>query len=284
MKVAVIGAGGQLGSDLVRVMSDLDCIPLMHNDIEVTDEASCIAVLTRIRPDVVINTAAFHQVDACEDDPNRAWTVNALGSRNVVKACEATGATYVYISTDFVFDGEKGAPYVEEDVPRPINTYGVTKLAGEFYARCVPNHYVVRVASLFGVAGASGKGGNFVETMIRKARSGERVAVVADLYMSPTYTRDAAVAIKYIIESRLPAGVYHVTGHGTCSWLEFAEEILRQAGFGIHVAPLTAADLRQKAKRPRFSALLSSRLPSHVRRPWQEALGDYLREKGHIGS
>lgn len=282
MRVVVIGATGQLGYDLVRAMSDIDCVPLTHEDIEVADAGKCFSVLTEIRPDVVINTAAFHQVDACEDDANRAWSVNALGSRNVAKACEAIGSTYVYISTDFVFDGEKGAPYLEEDTPRPINTYGVTKLAGEFYARLVPQHYVGRVASLFGVAGARGKGGNFVETMIRKARSGERLAVVADLYMSPTYTRDAAMAIKHIIVNRLPFGIYHVTNQGACSWFEFAKEIFNQLRLAVDLVPLAAVDLRQRARRPRFSALSSSRQLSVVGRPWQEALREYLREKGHV--
>lgn len=284
MKIAVIGARGQLGSDLVRVMSDVGCVPLTHQDIEVTDADNCLSVLTGIRPDVVINTAAFHQVDACEDDPDRAWSVNALGSRNVAKVCEATGCTYVYISTDFVFDGEKGAAYVEEDAPRPINTYGVTKLAGELYARLVPQHYVIRVASLFGVAGASGKGANFVETVIRKARSGERLAVVADIYMSPTYTRDAAMAIRHIIVNRLPFGIYHVTNQGACSWFEFAKEIFDQMRLAVDLVPLAAVDLRQRANRPRFSALSSSRQLSVVSRPWQEALSEYLREKGHVTS
>ena len=170
MKVAVIGASGQLGSDLVKVFEDV--IPLTHKDIEVTDLSSC-EILKELKPDVVINTAAYHKTDECEENPEKAFLVNSVGARNVALICKEIGAIDVFISTDYVFDGSKKEPYTEEDVPNPINVYGVSKYAGEILTRYIcGKYYIIRVASLFGVAGARGKGGSFVETMIKKAKAG----------------------------------------------------------------------------------------------------------------
>jgi dTDP-4-dehydrorhamnose reductase len=281
MKVAVIGAAGQLGTDLVKAFGD-GGVPVTHRDLEVTEAEAVRKLLSELRPDAVVNTAAFHQVDACEDDPERAWRVNALGARNVALACAEINAVCVYVSTDYVFDGEKGSPYTEEDTPRPLNTYGITKLAGEHYTMLCPRHYVVRVASLFGAAGASGKGGNFVETMVKKARAGEPVRVVDDIRMSPTYTKDAVRLIRALLEGEYPYGVYHATNAGSCSWYEFASEIFRQLGLEVDLAPISSAALAQKARRPRDSSLASSRLGGLAVRSWPEALRAYLEEKGYL--
>ena len=176
MKVVVIGATGQLGSDLVKVFEDV--IPLTHRDIEVTDLSSC-EILKELKPDVVINTAAYHKTDECEENPEKSFLVNSVGARNIALICKEIGAIDVYISTDYVFDGSKGESYTEEDVPDPINVYGVSKYAGEILTRNIcDRYYIVRVASLFGIAGASGKGGNFVETMIKKGKSGDELYVI----------------------------------------------------------------------------------------------------------
>ena len=284
MRIVVIGSTGQLGTDLMKVLSsDHEVIGLTHGDIEVTDYSSCL-VLKEYNPDVVINTAAFHKTDLCEDEPLKTFSVNALGAKSVALISKEIGATCVFISTDYVFDGSKNEPYTENDVPNPINTYGISKLAGELYTRWNPRHYVVRVASLFGVAGASGKGGNFVETMIKKAKNNEVIRVVDDMWMSPTYTRDAAAAIKKILEFGLPFGVYHVTNQGFCTWFQFAEEIFDQLGLRPTLEPIRTEELKMKAKRPRFSALKSIKLPKYGihMREWKEALYDYLVEKGHL--
>jgi dTDP-4-dehydrorhamnose reductase len=281
MRVAVIGASGQLGTDLVRVFGDR-AIAITHRDLEVTDAEAVRRLLSQLGPDAVVNTAAFHRVDACEEDPDLAWRVNALGARHVALACAEINAACVYVSTDYVFDGEKGGPYTEEDRPRPLNTYGITKLAGEHYTMLCPRHYVVRVASLFGAAGASGKGGNFVETMIKKARAGEPVRVVDDIRMSPTYTRDAARLIRALLENQYPYGVYHLANAGSCSWYEFASEIFRQLGLEADLAPISSEALAQKARRPRDSSLASSRLAGLQVRPWEGALRAYLEEKGYL--
>lgn len=284
MRIAIIGSNGQLGTDLLKVLQDsYDVIGLTHDKIEITDYSSC-QVLKEYRPDIVINTAAFHKTDQCEDDPLKTFLVNAIGSRNIAVISNEINATTVFISTDYVFDGSKNEPYTEADIPNPINTYGISKLAGEFFTKQNAKHYIIRVASLFGVAGASGKGGNFVETMITKANKKETIAVVDDMWMSPTYTRDAAGVIREIIAKGLPFGIYHASNAGYCTWFQFAKEIFRLKGVDVSLTPVKTDQIRSKAKRPRFSALRSIELPKYgiqIRR-WEEALRDYLIQKGHI--
>jgi dTDP-4-dehydrorhamnose reductase len=284
MRIAVIGSTGQLGTDLMRVMQGHhEAIGLTHEDIEVTEYESCL-VLKKYDPDVIINTAAFHKTDQCEEEPLRAFLVNAIGARNLASISRELDATIVYISTDYVFDGLKNAPYTEEDVPNPVNTYGISKLAGEFYTKQNPKHYIIRVASLFGVAGARGKGGNFVETMITKALNREIISVVDDMWMSPTYTKDAASIIRRILEEGLPYGVYHATNKGYCTWFQFAQEIFRLMGLAPEIRPIKTDQLQAKARRPKFSALESVKLPKYgiEVRNWRESLREYLLEKGHL--
>jgi dTDP-4-dehydrorhamnose reductase len=241
-------------------------------------------VLKELQPDVVVNTAAFHKTDQCEDEPLKTFSVNSLGARNVALISKEIGAADVYISTDYVFDGLAKEAYSEEDVPAPINTYGISKLAAEHFTRQNPKHYILRIASVFGVAGASGKGGNFVETMITKAKNGDSVTVIDDMWMSPTYTKDAASIMKKLLENQLPYGVYHATNRGYCSWYQFAEQIFQFTGLNPSLASITTKQLTPKAKRPQFSALKSIKLPKYgIEIPtWQEALREYLMEKGHI--
>jgi dTDP-4-dehydrorhamnose reductase len=283
VKVVIIGSKGQLGSDLLKVFGSKVAIPLAHEDIEVTDYDSC-AKLRGLSPDVVINTAAFHKTDACEDEPSKAFNVNAVGSKNVAQICKETGAVYVYISTDYVFDGTKGEPYTESDPSSPINTYGISKVAGEHYAKFAERYYIIRVASLFGVAGASGKGGNFVETMIQKAKKREEIQVVDDMIISPTYTKDAALTITNIIYNKLPFGIYHCTNKGYCSWYEFSKSIFESLNLNAKLRPIKTEILIQKAKRPKFSALESEKLAKYGLeiQEWTEALKEYLKEKGHL--
>lgn len=284
MRVAVIGSNGQLGTDLVRAFSGRhEVIPLTHGDIEVSDPASC-AILKKLNPDIVINTAAFHKTDQCEDEPLKAFQVNAIGARNVALACKEINATAVYISTDYVFDGKSKLPYVESDQPSPINAYGISKLAGELFTRQNERHYVFRVASLFGSAGASGKGGNFVEAMISKARKGEAINVIDDIRMSPTYTRDAAEAILKVLEKKIPCGIYHVANKGECSWYEFTRATFDNLGIRVDLKPVSASGFSSRARRPMYSALCTDLLSEYgIHMPaWENALWRYLKEKGYI--
>ncbi|MDH5389913.1 MAG: dTDP-4-dehydrorhamnose reductase [Candidatus Bathyarchaeota archaeon] len=284
MKIIIIGSTGQLGTDLMKTLKHKhEVIGLTHQDIEVTDYNSCL-ILKKHHPDVIINTAAFHKTDQCEEEPLKTFSVNAIGTRNVATISKEIGATTIFISTDYVFDGSKNEPYKEDDTPNPINTYGISKLAGELYTKQNPKHYIIRLASLFGVAGASGKGGNFVETMITKAKKNETIRVVDDMWMSPTYTKDAATTIKKIMELKLPFGTYHAANRGYCTWFQFAKEIFKITDLDPAIKPIRTHQLKTKARRPRFSALKSIKLPKYdiQMREWKEALHGYLVEKGRI--
>jgi dTDP-4-dehydrorhamnose reductase len=280
----VIGSTGQLGTDLIKVLQrGHEVIGLVHKEVEVSDYNSCLT-LKNYQPDVIINTAAFHKTDLCEDEPLRAFMINSIGAKNISTLSKEIGATSVFISTDYVFSGSKESPYTEDDIPIPINAYGISKLAGEFFTMQNPRHYVFRVASLFGIAGASGKGGNFVETMITKAKANETISVVDDMWMSPTNTKDASVVMNEIIGRNLPFGVWHATNGGYCTWFQFAKEIFTLTNLKPDLKSIETKQLQYKAKRPRFSALQSVKLLEYniKVRKWKEALLDYLTEKGHI--
>lgn len=290
-RVVVVGATGQLGADLVEVLEGSgrwEVLGLGHDALELARPESVRQALDGVRADVVINTAAFNRVDACETEVERAFAVNAVGALEVARAADRAGALCVYISTDYVFDGERppspddgaAVPYTEEDRPRPINVYGASKLAGEVLtAQGARRWLVVRVASLFGRRGARGKGGNFVTAILTKARAGEPLRVVADVVMSPTYTRDAAAAIERLVASGV-TGTVHVVNSGACSWYEFARAIVRLAGLDVAVEPVPAAAYPSAARRPAFSVLDNRKARGLIRenllRPWQEALADYL--------
>jgi len=285
MKVAVIGARGQLGTDLVEVFEGIFRVfPLTHEDVDVTDVES-LKVLEDIEPDVIINTAAYVRVDDAEIYPEKAFNVNAVGALNVARVSSKTDAVNVYISTDYVFDGNKGEPYVEDDIPNPINVYGASKYAGEVLTRNYSQkYYIIRVASLYGKAGASGKGGNFVNWVIKSAEKGEKLRVVDDQIMSPTYTKDVARMLGEFLKLKPEYGVYHMANDGYCSWYEFTETIFEVLGWDVEVERMSSSELNRLARRPAFSALKNSRLENLglKMRHWSEALKDYLTEKGYL--
>ena len=233
MRVAVIGSTGQLGTDLLEVLVDAgsyEVFGLSHREIECTDPVSIDKALKAARPDIVVNCAAFVRVDESEERPDDAFRVNSLGALAVARACAEIDALCVYISTDYVFDGGKGSPYTESDASHPINVYGASKLAGEYLVQqASPRWLVARMASLFGKAGSSGKGGNFVETILAKARAGEPLRLVNDIRMSPTYSRDGAQALEILLRQRA-SGLFHVANAGHCTWYEFACKALEVVG------------------------------------------------------
>jgi dTDP-4-dehydrorhamnose reductase len=284
MRIAIIGSTGQLGTDLLDVLMktrDYEVFGLSHREIECTDPVSIENGLKTVRPDVVVNCAAFVRVDESEDRPDDAFRVNSLGALHVARVCAAMDALCVYISTDYVFDGCKGEPYTEADATRPLNVYGVSKLAGEFLVQqnC-PRWLIVRMASLFGKAGSSGKGGNFVETILAKAMAGESLRLVDDIRMSPTYSSDGAQALEGLVR-RGALGLFHLTNGGNCTWYEFACKTLEFVGLGNQVEPVSATSYPMKARRPKDSSLESTKLDLSLR-PWPEALKAYLTEKHYL--
>ncbi|HXG43094.1 MAG TPA: dTDP-4-dehydrorhamnose reductase, partial [Dehalococcoidia bacterium] len=238
--VAVLGATGQLGSDLCRLLADMAVphFPLAHADLDICQREQVARVLAELRPRIVVNCAAFHQVERCEEEPERALAVNALAVRDLALVCRELGALLVHISTDYVFDGEKGTPYLEHDPVGPVNAYGISKAAGEFFLRSLwPEHIIVRTSGLYGQRGSSVKGGNFVETMLRLGAQQGEVWVVTDQTLSPTYTLDLARGLWAVVEAG-GRGTYHIVNSGCCSWYEFACAIFSLAGMAVRVHPV----------------------------------------------
>ena len=283
MRTLLIGSKGQLGSDLIAVWGG-DLLAFSHEEFDVCNGDQTREIIAREQPELVINTAAFHRVDDCETHGARAFKVNALGAKNVAEAAREAGAAIMFISTDYVQDGLKGRPYVEDDLPRPLSLYGASKLAGEHLVRqSSTQHYVVRSSSLFGVAGASGKGGNFVETMIRKAQAGEPLRVVDDQVSAPTFTADLASKLAELANTGR-YGLYHITNGGQTSWFGFAEKIFELIGLTPSLTPFSSAELNAAADRPAYSVLENRALVAaglEKLRSWEDALAAYLASKGH---
>jgi dTDP-4-dehydrorhamnose reductase len=288
MRVAVIGSTGQLGSDLVQVLTETGryaITQLAHLDLDITQRSAVMEVIGSGSFDAVVNCAAFTRVEDCEDCPGDALRVNAQGAFEVARACAASNALCVHISTDYVFSGDQGASYAEDDVPGPVNVYGASKLAGEFLVyQAAQKWLILRISSVFGKNGSRGKGGNFVETIIAKARSGASVQVVNDIWMTPSYTMDTAGIIEDLIRTGA-SGLFHASNTGRCTWFEFASEAIRMIGLPIRLDPVSAASYPTKARRPQDSSLINRRLAKILGRsvrPWQDALRAYLVEKRYL--
>jgi dTDP-4-dehydrorhamnose reductase len=285
VKTVVIGATGQLGSDIMRCWPRGSTIGLAHDVVEITDREGLLATLSAERPDLVLSTAAFHNVDLCESEPARAFEVNAIGAMNLADACAEIGAALMFISTDYVYAGDLGRAYTETDAVSPVNVYGVSKAAGEQLVRArLQQHYIVRTSGLYGEAGSSGKGGNFVQRMLELGRSGKDLRVVDDQVLSPTFTFDLAQQLLEVAETRR-YGTYHVTSGGGCSWYEFTKKIFSLTGTDASLSPTTTAEFGAKARRPLYSVLENAALREAgipLLRDWQEALADYLHRKDEL--
>lgn len=285
MRVLLIGANGQLGTDLHKVLETrgVSVQPVKHADLDIRDVPRLQEVVTSSQPDVVINTSAFHKVDECEKQPAVSFEVNAIAPLRLAQLCRNLGITLVHISTDYVFDGAKRTPYAENDLPCPINTYGVTKLAGEhLIASAASQYFIVRTCGLFGHAGSSGKGGNFVENMLKRA-PGDTINVVDDQVATPTATANLAQAIAQLITTT-EYGLYHATSEGECSWYEFTRALFELAGLERNVNAAKTQDIPGGIRRPAYSVLGKSKLASlGIKMPhWRDALSQYLRERADL--
>lgn len=278
MKVLITGAQGQLGKDLqdrFNAVGDYKVFSFGHDELDITQPNRVQELITTIGPDIVIHAAANTDVDGCELEPDNAYRINALGSRNIAVASAKTGAKLVYISTDYVFDGKAQRPYTEFDATNPISVYGKSKLAGERYVAGLSDKYfIVRTSWLYGQHGH-----NFVKTMLRLAKEKNELAVVDDQIGSPTYTKDLARFIGNLVQTEL-YGIYHATNTGSCSWYKFARTIFDIAGLNhIKVRPISTSELGRPAPRPPYSVLdhYCIRLEGLTDlRSWEEALQEYL--------
>lgn len=283
MKIAVLGSQGQLGRDLCPRLSG-QVVPLTRSDIELARPETIAPVLGSHRPDVLVNCAAYNFVDKAETEPDVAFAANAWGVRELARACGDIGCKLVHFSTDYVFglDASRTVPFTEDDPPGPVSVYGLSKLAGEYLVRStLSDHLVIRTCGLYGMWGSGGKGGNFVETMLRVAGQGKPLRVVADQRCTPSYTADVATASAALIQSTA-TGLYHITSGGSCSWYELAAEIFRQSGVRADLTPIATSERNDPARRPPFSVLSNEKLASVGVKPpraWTEALAAYLQER-----
>jgi dTDP-4-dehydrorhamnose reductase len=277
-KILLSGSGGQLGLELAGRLPERghEVVALYRAELDVADFEAVQRALEEHAPDLVVNAAAYTNVDGCEKETDLAYRVNALGPRNLAQLCRERGSDLLHVSTNYVFDGESERPYEPFDPPNPISTYGRTKLAGEEYVRQLTNRwYVVRSAGVYG------RGHNFVRTMLRVAADRDVLKVKEDEFISPTYALDLAEGIIQVIEAG-HYGLYHLTNSGSCSWYEFAKEIFDLAGVEVEVVPVPGSEYPLPAARP-ANGLLSA-LGSPELRHWREALEDYLRREGIISA
>jgi len=284
VKVLLIGANGQLGTDLLKVCRAAGdtVVPVTHAQLDVCLEEQISHSLAEHKPDVVLNTAAYHRVEECEQEAALAFAVNASAAMKLARACHRSGAILVHFSTDYVFGGyPRNVPFEETDRPAPLSVYGTSKLAGEYLiAAHTERYFVLRVCGLYGAAGSRGKGGNFVETMLKKASPGEAIRVVDDQILTPTYTADLAKAVRALVPTER-FGLYHLSSEGECSWYEFTRQIFKSAGIEANLQPVKTCEFYSPVKRPAYSVLSKAKyrslglsIPS-----WQDALPRYLKER-----
>lgn len=290
--IALIGANGQLGTDIYKVLSkdsSFRVCPLFHRDIEIGDANSINKALEAIEPDIVINTAAYHSVDDVESHPQQAFLVNTIAPMFLAQYCEGHKATFVSISTDYVFgqDNNRSTPYREQDCTGPINMYGISKLAGELaIQQNCSRYFILRTSGLFGVAGPSGKGGrNFIETMIKLAKEKKHIRVVNDQLTAPTHTVDLAHQIKALLQTN-EYGLYHASALEGCSWFDFAKAIFAFTSTEVSLEAVLSSAFPMKAKRPGYTVLDDHMLRTKkllIMHHWRDGLRSYLLEKRYIG-
>jgi dTDP-4-dehydrorhamnose reductase len=273
VKCAVVGASGQLGQALARVLGPRVAWSGGREALDVTDPAAVASLVSTVAPDVVFNASAYNKVDLAENEPAEAFAANASAPHFLARACAASGALLVHVSTDYVFDGTASRPYVEDDAPRPLGVYGASKLAGEHLAAATPS-LVVRTSGVLGAHGSRGKGGSFVERILARARAGQPLRVVDDQTFAPTFASDLAVALVALVDAGA-RGLFHVTNEGRCTWHELAQASLELAGLSDPVEAISTASLGLAARRPAFSVLDCGRyraLGLAPLPPWRDSL------------
>jgi dTDP-4-dehydrorhamnose reductase len=278
MRVFVTGVRGLLGAAIVREFADAEVHAFSHQQLDVTDESAVTAAVDASRPDVIINCAAYNDVDEAEGQAALALRVNALGVLALARAARHAAAAFVHYSTDFVFDGQTDKPYVEDDPPNPRGIYAASKLLGDWLAADAPRAYVLRVESLFGDPGPGGARRGSLGTIVDRIRRGDEVPVFVDRTVSPSYTDDIARATRAVLERGLAPGVYHCVNEGYATWMEIAGEAARLLGLSWRMKRLTLESAALRAPRPRFCAMSPAKLAGGgiVMPRWENALERYL--------
>jgi dTDP-4-dehydrorhamnose reductase len=276
VKILLLGHKGMLGSDLLlKLNMEHEVVGLDKEDIDIVSASECKGAIKEIEPEIVINAAAYTNVDGCETAKDECFAVNAEAVKNIAEACRDKDVRIVHFSTDYVFDGMAKQPYKEDHQCNPINTYGASKMAGERYLRSLSENYIlIRTAWLYGVNGK-----NFVQTILEKVKTTKKLTVVDDQVGSPTYTNDLAAAVDLLIKQNAK-GIFHITNRGSCSWFQFAVKILQEAGIhDVDVTPIKSDQLQRPAKRPAYSVLSMQKFihtTGKTMQPWQLGLQDYL--------
>ena len=286
MKILLVGSRGQLGSDLLRTKPNhkkIDLIAIDRSQLDLSETARIYPFFIEQKFDVLLNCAAYNRVDDAEDNPEEAFMLNAYAVRELSRVCQKQKSLFIHMSSDYVFSGKKATPYKDTDLPMPLSVYGASKTLGETFALECSDSIILRTASLFGITGSRGKGGNFVEAVMNKAKEQKKIEVVNDMTMSPTSTKDLARWIWMILENRIKPGMYNAVNIEQATWFDFAKEIISHINSEAHLTAVTTGTYPHKAVRPRYSVLDNSKLVAQIGsiRSWQEALTEYLQEKGY---
>lgn len=282
-KAIILGANGQLGSDLViALQNSYEVLALTHQDVDVGNLTDLLKIIHCLSPDILINATAYHQVDLCEQNPDSSYLINSLAVGFMARVCKNRNIKFIHFSTDYVFDGLKNSPYIESDQAIPLNIYGQTKLVGEQQVLSAnPDAIIFRISAIYGLQPCRAKNGlNFIQLMLKLAHERGKVKVVADEFVSPTFTKNIAAQVAQVLDSKL-IGIIHATSEGACSWYEFAEEIFSYTNTKVLLSKAQAADFPSKVSRPKYSVLHNHKLEeNHLNGmlPWKTSLHQYLDE------
>jgi dTDP-4-dehydrorhamnose reductase len=280
MRIALVGAEGQLGAAIAREChARHDVVEITHSMIDITNDEAVRELMIGAKPDAIVNCAAYNDVDGAEDHPVDALNVNAFAVRALARAAAACGCALVHYSTDFVFDGKASQPYTEADSPNPRGAYAASKLIGEWFAADAPRAYVLRVESLFGAVPGARPAKGSVASILKSIQTGAEIRVFEDRTISPTFVFDAAVATRKLLEQPAPAGVYHCVNSGSCTWLDLARALARELGVDAKLVPVRMADVKLRAERPMYCVLSNAKLGAlGITMPsWQDALKRYVQ-------
>ncbi|HET6895689.1 MAG TPA: dTDP-4-dehydrorhamnose reductase [Candidatus Baltobacteraceae bacterium] len=279
--VLLFGGSGQLGTEMRRRWTARFISP-SQEELDITDAAAVESLIEASKPDLLVNCAAFHNVDRCESEPEQAFSANALAVNAMAEQCIRHNVRFVTFSTDYVFDGTRGAAYRETDCPNPLSAYGCSKLAGELLVRRLQSDaIIIRTCGLYGLHASVTKGYTFIDRIIAQARAGEQIRVVNDQTVSPTYAAHLAQAVEALLNSDPQPGIYHAVNEGAVTWYDYARETLRVAGIDHPIEPVSHTTWPSRVRRPAFSALENARLHElRIAMPsWQQGVADYIRDR-----